>query len=274
MVETNPTSHRAFGARGTGPVDFSKKYRLKQLALRVIAKGWRPPSGAILPDGIVLDSLEPHVNRSCEPSDGIAADRVIGSCAFMLSGHGDLRIEWQEKDHDEIVKLIQAKMKAGVRFFIIQPGSFTLVPIKRRNFAIGREVYVHDADIKKLIEGGFGRFPTTRLKGIGQLETHGMSGIAKSAEEAARAHTIATPRMQGAEADGLIGAAAIAVFLHSELKIGPFTARTVYNWAERGKLPVRRLPHSTTLFASKSVLRQWFDDIGRGIDPTLRWRDR
>jgi hypothetical protein len=43
MVETNPTSHRAFGARGTGPVDFSKKYRLKQLALRVIAKGWRPP---------------------------------------------------------------------------------------------------------------------------------------------------------------------------------------------------------------------------------------
>jgi hypothetical protein len=271
MVEINPTSHGAFGVRRIGPVDLSTKHYLKQLAQRVIARGWRPV-GAILPDGIVLDSLESRVNRSYEPFDAIAANRVIGSCAFMLSGHGDLRIEWQEKDHDEVVKLIRAKMKAGVRFFIREPGSYTLVPIKRRNIGIGREVYVQDTDIKKLIEGGFGRFPTTRLEGIGQLKAHGVSGIAKNAEEAARAHTIAVPRIQGAEANGLIGAAAIAVFLNGELKIGPFTARTVYNWTERGKLPIWKLPHSTTLFASKSVLRQWFDDIGRGLDPTLRRR--
>jgi hypothetical protein len=285
MVEINATSHRAFGVSRIGPFDLSTKYcacrppsvarrnncrsaRLKQLAQRLVARGWRPPLGAILPD-VVLDSLESHVDRSYEPSDAIDADRVIGSCAFMLAGHGDLRIEWQEKDHDEVVKLIQAKMKAGVRFFIREPGSYTLVPIRRRNIGIGREVYVRDADIKKLIEGGFARFPTTRLAGTGQLGTHTHS-VAKSAEEAARTHTIAAPRMQGTEGDFLIGAAEIADFLHSELKMRRFSARTVYNWARQGKLPIQRLPRSTTVCASKSILRQWFDDIGRGIDPTSR----
>jgi hypothetical protein len=265
MVEINPTSDGAFGVRRIGPVDLSTKHYLKQLAQRVIARGWRPSVGAILPDGIVLDSLESHVDRNYELSDATAADRVIGSFTFFLSAHGDLRIEWQEKDHDEVVKLIQAKMEAGVRFFIIEPGSYTLVPIKRRSIGIGREVYVQDADIKKLIEGGFARFPTTRFSGIGQFGTH---SICNSAEEAARAHTIATPApRRGTEGDFLIGATAIAVFLRRELKMRRFSARTVYNWSGQGKLPIQRLPNSTTLCASKSVLRQWFDDIGRGIHP-------
>jgi hypothetical protein len=284
MVEINPTSDGAFGVRRIGPVDLSTKHYLKQLAQRVIARGWRPSVGAILPDGIVLDSLESHVDRNYELSDATAADRVIGSFTFFLSRHGDLRIEWQEKDHDEVVKLIQAKMEAGVRFFIIEPGSYTLVPIKRRSIGIGREVYVQDADIKKLIEGGFARFPTTRFSGIGQFGTHSSNSaeeaarahtiatpaprICNSAEEAARAHTIATPApKRGTEGDFLIGATAIAVFLRRELKMRRFSARTVYNWSGQGKLPIQRLPNSTTLCASKSVLRQWFDDIGRGIHP-------
>jgi hypothetical protein len=215
------------------------------------------------------------LTKSCEPSDAAAADRVIGWCSFLLGGHGDLRIEWQEKDHVEIVKLLKAKMKAGVRFFILDPASLRWTPIKRAHRAMGREVYVRDPDIKKLIEAGFGRFATTDFEGIGQIK---ILDIAKSAEEVARAVTIATPPpMRGAEADNLVGADAIAMFLDRELEIPPtrntrINRRTVYNWVDRRKLPVWRLPNSTTLFAKKSVLRQWFDDIGRGIDPTMRYR--
>jgi len=131
--------------------------------------------------------------------------------------------------------------------------------------AMGREVYVLDPDIKKLIEGGFDRFPTTHFEGISQLN---ILGIAKSAEEAARAVTIAVQRpMPGGEADSLIGAAAIAVFLDRDLGVRPkhgkrFTPKTVYNWAARGKLPVGKLPNSNGLVASKSALRQWFDEMG------------
>jgi hypothetical protein len=138
---------------------------------------------------------------------------------------------------------------------------------------MGREVYVRDPDIKKLLEGGFVRFATSSFEGISEIKT---LGTAKSAEEAARADTIAVQPTQPAE-DLLIGANAIADFLNRELKLRPnantvFTPRTVYNWADREKLPVRKLPNSTNLVASKSALRQWFEDIGRGINPTLRWR--
>jgi hypothetical protein len=229
-----------------------------------------PLVGAILPDGTVFDSFGRRLTQSREPSDAGAADWVIGSCSFLLCAYG-VRIQWGEKDHNEVVKLVQAKMKAGVRFFIIDPALLRLAPVKRANRAMGREVYVRDPDIKKLLEGGFVRFATSSFEGIGQIKT---LGTAKSAEEAARADTIAVPPTQPAE-NLLIGANAIADFLSHELKLRPnvntvFTPRTVYNWAGLKKLPVRKLPNSTTLVASTSALRQWFEDIGRGIVPTLR----
>jgi len=277
-MDMNRIEHGTDTVHAMGPVDPSRKRYLTQLAHQVIARGWRPPFGAILPDGEVFDSSGPRLTRSCEPSNAAAADRVIGSCSFLLARHGDLHIEWEEKDHDEIVKLLQAKMKAGVSFHILDPASFELVQIKRANRAMGREVFVRDPDIKKLIEGGFARFATTRFETFGQIKT---LGIAKSAEAAARADTIAIPPAARArplaEADNLTTAAAIAEFLDRELGIRPtpktrFTERTVYNWASGGKLPVGRPPGSTTLVASKSVLRQWFDDIARGIDPRIRLR--
>jgi hypothetical protein len=280
MVEMKPTGCGTYGPRGIGPICLSRKRYLKPSALRLIASGWRPPFGAILPDGRVLDIFEPRLLRTCEVSDAVAADQVIGSCSFLLAGHGDLRIEWEEKDHDEIIKLIRAKMKAGVRFFILDPASLRWAPIKRANRAMGREVYVRDPDIKKLIEGGFGHFPTTRFEGIGQIK---FLGIAESAEEAARAVTIAIPRAvparPRANADILNGATEIAMFLDRELGVRPkpdkrFTQRTVYNWVNTGTLPSRRLPGSNRLVANKSVLRQWFDDVGRGIDPTVALRSR
>ena len=274
MVETKQPGYGTYGPRGSGsPIYLSRKRYLKPSALRLIAWGWRPPVGAILPGGTVFDSFGPRLTQSSEPSDAAAADRLIGSCSFVLSAHGDLRIEWGEKDHNEIVKLIQANLKAGVRFFIIDPASLRLAPLKRASRVMGREVYVRDPDIKKLLEGGFVRFTASSFEGISQIKT---LGTAKSAEEAARADTIPVQPTQPAE-DLLIGANAIADFLNRELKLRPnantvFTSRTVYNWADREKLPVRKLPNSTTLVASKSALRQWFEDIGRGINPTLRWR--
>jgi hypothetical protein len=227
----------------------------------------------MLLDGGVLDHFWPRLTKSYEPSDPAAADRVIGSCSFMLGGHGDLCIEWQEKDHDEIVNLLQAKMNAGARFFVLDPASLGWVPIRRAHRAMGRKVYVLDPHIKKLIEGGFGRFPTTHFEGISPLK---ILGIAESAEEAASAVTIAAaPPMPEGEADSLIGAAAIAVFLDRDLGVRPkdgkrFTRRTVYNWAAQGKLPVGKLPNSNGLVASKSALRQWFDEMGRRTDVTVR----
>ena len=273
MVEMKPTGYGTYGPRGIGPIGLSRKRYLKPSALRLIALGWRPPVGTIFLDGGVLDHFGPLLTKSCEPSDPAAAERVIGWCSFLLGGHGDLRIEWQEKDHVEIVKLLKAKMKAGVRFYILDPASLRWTPIKRAHRAMGREVYVRDPDIKKLIEAGFGRFATTDFEGIGQSK---ILGIAKSAEEAARAVTIAVQRpMPGEEADSLIGAAAIAVFLDRDLGVRPkhgkrFTGRTVYNWAARGKLPVGKLPNSNGLVASKSALRQWFDEMGRRTDVTVR----
>jgi hypothetical protein len=274
MVETKRSGYGTYGPGVSGsPIYLLRKRYLKPSALRLIARGWRPPVGAILPDGTVFDSFGPRLTQSCAPSDAAAADWVIGSCSFLLSAHGDLRVQWGEKDHNEIVTLIQAKLKAGVRFFIIDPASLRLAPVKRANRAMGRRVYVRDPDIKKLLEGGFVRFTTSSFEGISQIKP---LGTAKSAEEAARADTIAVPPTQPAE-DLLIGANAIADFLNRELKLRPnvntvFTPRTVYNWAGREKLPVRKLPNSTTLVASTSALRRWFEDIGRGINPTLRWR--
>jgi hypothetical protein len=54
-------------------------------------------------------------------------------------------------------------------------------------------------------------------------------------------------------ADLLSGAEAIAAFL------GPsFTERKVYHLAEKGSLPVFRLPGARTLYGRKSELRQTF----------------
>jgi hypothetical protein len=275
----NPIDYGTYTPCAMGSVDLSRKLYLTELASRVIARGWHPPSGAILPDGVVA-SFGPSLTRFCDPSDAdaAAADRAIGSCTFLLANHGDLHIEWEEKDHDEIAKLIRAKMKAGVTFHILDPASFELVPIRRTHLTMGREVFVRDADIKKFIESGFARFATTSFETVGQIKT---LGIARSAEEAARTDTVAIqPAISASsrtETDNLIGAAAIAEFLDRDLGIKPtlgttFTERTVYNWVNRRKLPVGRPPESTTLVASKVVLRQWFDDIARSIDPRIRLR--
>src|SRR6266446_5208319 len=135
MVEMKATGYGTYGPRGIGPICLSRKRYLKPSALRLIALGWRPPFGAILPDGRVFDSFGPRLLRTCEVSDAVVADQVIGSCSFLFAGHGDLRIEWEEKDHDEIIKLIRAKMKAGVSFHIIDPVSLRLAPVKRANRA-------------------------------------------------------------------------------------------------------------------------------------------
>ena len=120
------------------------------------------------------------------------------STQYMLRGHGDLTIEWDEKNHDEAVKLIQAKMDAGVSFFIVDPTSRKkkkpLMPISAPSDATARKVFVRDADIKHFVESGFASitsFGTTAEMTIATI------GKAKTAEQAARTDTVAVQPSTG-----------------------------------------------------------------------------
>jgi hypothetical protein len=249
MVGAKPTDYGTFKRRGIDPISPS---RLCASGLRLITSGREPTLGSMFP-------------RGSGPSDIASADRVIGSCSFLLAGHGDLRIEWEEKNHDEIVKLIEAKMSQGVTFFILDPASKpmddpSLKAIKSARRIADRQVYVRDRDIAKVVDADFARI--AQFKGFGQIKT---IGAAKSAEEAARADTIAVPKPMSTPVnfgDILKGADAISEFVSKEIGI-PLTRRNVYNWvnAKTAKLPVSRL--GSTLIASKEGIRQFFDDLTR-----------
>jgi hypothetical protein len=158
MVKMKPIRYGTDGPAGPGPIGLS--------SLKLIASGWRPPLGTLLPHGGVFDSFRRR--RLTRRREADAANRVIGSCSFLLASHGDLRLEWGEEDHVEVTKLIRLQMKAGVRFCTLDPASLELVPIKRASRARRREVYVSDPDIKQLIDSGFSRFATTRFGGGGR----------------------------------------------------------------------------------------------------------
>ncbi len=116
------------------------------------------------------------------------------SAIMMIDG--DLKIEWTEATHDEVVKAIQAKMDQGVAFHILDPESKpkspSLMQIDNISNVTGREVYVRDADIKNLVESGFASIAS--FSGVSELKT---VGRAKTAEEAAKTDTVAVPPKKG-----------------------------------------------------------------------------
>src|SRR4051812_45353540 len=195
---------------------------------------------------------------------------AIGSCAFLLARHGDLRIEWEEKDHAEIVKLIADKMAEGWHFFETDRTG-KIVPIHRRS-PTGTHVLVHDGAIKAMMEAGFARFPTTRFEGrITRVR------LVESAEEAFRCHTVGTPAWAGCkgavEPDILLGDQRIMECLNTKemqqlTGEGEFTLKRTQLWILRGKLPVvnRRGPHSR-LQVARQRLVDWFTDINGDRDP-------
>ena len=124
------------------------------------------------------------------------ATPVRHSAIFMLFGHGDLKIEWEESNHDAVAAMIQAKMDAGVSFYILDPRSKAkkppLVQIENISQATGRNVYIRDPDIAKLVEAGLANIAS--FAGVGEMKT---AGKAKTADEAAKTDTIAVRPAQG-----------------------------------------------------------------------------
>lgn len=120
----------------------------------------------------------------------------MGSCLYPLFGHGDLKIEWSEDKQQEVINFIQAKMDTGVTFHIIDPESKAKTPpvleIENTNQITGRQVYVRDPDIGKLIEGGFASIAS--FSGMPELK---VTGRAKTAEEAAKQDTVAIAPKRG-----------------------------------------------------------------------------
>jgi len=118
------------------------------------------------------------------------------STIMMLPQHGDLKIEWTEATHDEVVKAIQAKMDQGVAFYILDPESKAKTPpivqIDSTDAATNRQVYVRDPDIKNLVESGFASIAS--FAGVAELKT---VARAKTAEEAAQTDTVAVPPKKG-----------------------------------------------------------------------------
>lgn len=118
---------------------------------------------------------------------------TLPSCIFMIRGHGDLKIEWDETNHANAVAMIQAKMDAGVSFFILDPSSkaknpTTIVQIAKTDEATARKVFVKDRDIKSFIESGFGSIASF----AGTIDMKEKVAIkAKVAEEAALTDTVA-----------------------------------------------------------------------------------
>lgn len=119
---------------------------------------------------------------------------MLGSSIFMIGGH--LRIEWGDKDRDEVIRMIQTKMDQGVEFFILDEASTAmrnpLVKIETTEQVIGQQVYISDPDIKHLVEGGFAKIAT--FTGMSDLKT---VGKAKTATQAAQSNTIATAPKKG-----------------------------------------------------------------------------
>lgn len=125
--------------------------------------------------------------------DVAVAEAVRHSCSFLIRGHGDLKIEWDEAHHAEAVALIQAKMDAGVSFFIVDPTSKAkikkpIIPMSGTDQAAARQVFVRDADIKQFVESGFGSIAS--FAGTPEL-TIKTTGRAKTAAQAASSDTVA-----------------------------------------------------------------------------------
>lgn len=124
------------------------------------------------------------------------SNQPLGTCIFMVRGHGDLRIGWEDDKRDEVIAYIQSKMDAGVVFYVIDETSKArqkpLVEVQSTVQITDRQVFVHDADIARLIETGLANIATF----AGAPERKRVRKAA-TAVDAAESHTIARPQPQG-----------------------------------------------------------------------------
>lgn len=78
----------------------------------------------------------------------------------MMNDHGDTTLVWTEEQDNEIIPIIEKKMKEGIAFFIIEPRMFGLLPPKKTELKKAKDALKHralaigDGDFSAMIEAG------------------------------------------------------------------------------------------------------------------------
>jgi hypothetical protein len=110
----------------------------------------------------------------------------------MLNAAGDTTLVWTEDRDEAMEALIQKKMDAGVSFFLIEPRFGTRRPLKRATDALQhRMLAVPDADFAAFVGEGTVEAVPTPAKVVK------IKGRAKTAQEAAKAETVAVAPLRG-----------------------------------------------------------------------------
>lgn len=82
------------------------------------------------------------------------------SAMTLLNELGDVTIVWQEENDADMERLIQAKMNAGVTFFLLTPRMGGIVPPDRRRLKNAAEARKHralsipDEEVAKFVADG------------------------------------------------------------------------------------------------------------------------
>lgn len=78
----------------------------------------------------------------------------------LLNEQGDQSLIWDEDSDETMIAFIEAKMKAGWQFFIVEPRFFGLLPPKKTPLKNAEEackyraVSIRDEDMARLVEEG------------------------------------------------------------------------------------------------------------------------
>jgi len=116
----------------------------------------------------------------------------------MLCRQGDVTIYWDEADDEKMIPVIEAKMKAGVTFFIIEPRAEGVGPPRKyllediEEAKTHRVLQIRDADIADFVKSAdtasVGKTPNSEVKSVKR---------AKTAKEAASAQTVGVEMPRG-----------------------------------------------------------------------------
>lgn len=110
--------------------------------------------------------------------------------SFLNTGHGDLAIEWDLANHDQMVVEFQQLIDKGVTFFKLEEQGRVrkkLVAVPTTELPDNRKLLIKDPDLAKLFQSGLGSI--ARFETCMNLKT---VGAARTAEEAASTDTVAT----------------------------------------------------------------------------------
>lgn len=113
---------------------------------------------------------------------------------ILLNDRGDVEITWSEEDDDEMIKVIEEKMRLGVRFFIVK--STLGLKIRKRITDTDqikvRKVQLGDESLERMFKQG--RIEAVRYEDQSEIDT---VGIAKTAREVIQNKTVGIRQFAG-----------------------------------------------------------------------------